>query len=128
MSQEGTPEPVETQETTETTELSENETENGYERWGGWLRFTFAVILGVLLVGDVGLYSLYQAEHSRVESMSRRLDRTEQMLMDLLASQDNRKKLEAIEQKVIGLEEQFDGLMIHLKKETKSSEVPEPEN
>ena len=122
MSDEGIPEAVEAQ---KTTELTENESEDGGERWRGWLRLAFAIILGILLVGDVGLYSLYQAEHSRVESMSRRLDRTEQMLMDLLASQDNREKLEAIEQKVVGLAGQIDDLKTHLQNEVPP---PTPEN
>lgn len=115
MSEEGTPETIEPA----TTGKLENEDNGGWERLRGWLRLTFAVILAVLLVTDVALYSLYQAEHSRVESMAHRLDRTEHMLLDFLASQDNSEKLEAIEQKMSGIESRLDELTAQLKQEAK---------
>lgn len=104
-------------------ETIEHENNGSPEQWRTRLRISFAVILTILLIGWVFLYSLYEAEHSRIEGMQRQLERNEIMLMDVLVSHDSRKKLEKIELQITGIESQLDDLTKQLKQETHDTEV-----
>jgi hypothetical protein len=94
------------------------------------LRTTFGVLLGVLMMGQVGLYSLHKANESRVESHERRIERMNKLLTDLLASRDNAKKIEGIEQQVVGIESQIDQLadMVRDNAESPAPEGDEPKS
>ena len=76
------------------------------ERFRSWLRLTFAVLLGVLLVADMTLYAFYQAQASRTEAMDHRLERLSEKVLDVRAANRNAKKIEKIEQRVTGIENQ----------------------
>ena len=80
------------------------------ERRGNLLRLIFAAILGVLLVGDVAMYSLHKAMASRVESQERRMDRMNKMLNDSLTARQNATKIEGLETQVDGLVTAVEGL------------------
>jgi cytochrome c-type biogenesis protein CcmH/NrfG len=95
-----TPDPIEP-DTSE--EIATNESSESTERGRSLLRMVFAGILGVLLVGDVAMYSLYKAMESRVESQDRRMDRMNKMLTDSLTSHDNAEKIAGLETQVEGL-------------------------
>jgi hypothetical protein len=125
MSEEDAPDTVEPE---TSGEVDANNGGNGWERLRHWLRMVYAVLLAVLLVGDIALYSLYQAEHSRVNSLDHRIERMDHMLMDLLAAQGNAEKIEKIEQQVTGMQGRMDDLATVLKEEDAAEEPPaEPE-
>jgi hypothetical protein len=105
--------------TVEDTEPQENGNQAN-RRPGGRLRMIFAVCLGGLMMGDVALYSLYQSVHSRVEAQDRRIERMNKLLTDLLASRDNAKKIEEIEQQVDGVVTAVEDLQ-HMVTDSRSS-------
>ena len=82
------------------------------------LRVTYALCLGILLAGDVVLYSLYKGVESQLESQERRVDRMGRLLADLLGSRDNAQKIEEIEQQVEGVAVAVEDLQ-HLVTETR---------
>ena len=100
-----TPEPIEPDTSSELSPDNGEDNGNGIgERLRGILRSVFAVILGVLLMGDVALYSLYKSVEARVESQDRRMERMNSTLTDLLSSRDNAARIELIETQVDGIE------------------------
>jgi len=106
-----------------------NGTDNGNllrERIRSVLRAVFAVALGVLLVGDVALYSLHKALEARVESQDRRIERMNSMLTDLLSSRDNAARIELIETQVDGIGKAVEDLQ-QLVKDTRPPTEPPPE-
>jgi len=126
-----TPEPIEP---TNSAELDDGGGDNGgenrnspRERVRSIVRGAFAVILGVLLMADVGLYSLYKALEARVESQDRRLERVNALLTDLLNSRDNASKIEEIEIQVDSIEKQI-GIVHQLVKDTRPPTEPPPED
>jgi hypothetical protein len=106
-------------------ELAQNEEK---QRSGLLLRTTFGALLGVLMMGQVALYSLHKAMESRVESHERRIERSSKLLTDLLSSRDNAAKIEEIEQQVVGIEGQIGELvdMVRDNAEQSSPVVDEP--
>jgi len=82
----------------------EGEDEETNERALSWLRVLMGVLFGMLILADLHLYSLYEAESSRVEAMDRRMERLDQTLSDLLTINENAEKIEKIEQRVSGIE------------------------
>jgi len=108
---------------------TDNGTDNGNllrERIRSVLRAVFAVALGVLLVGDVALYSLHKALEARVESQDRRIERMNSMLTDLLSSRDNAARIELIETQVDGIGKAVEDLQ-QLVKDTRPPTEPPPE-
>ncbi len=94
----------------------------GDERIRGFLRIIFGICLGVLLVGDIALYTLYQTLSSQNESQERRIERFSKMVNDLLVANQNAEKIEKIEQQVNGIEDQITGLTDTLKAQDRESE------
>jgi len=118
-----TPEPIEPD---VSEQLGDGNGNPARERIRSVLRAVFAVILGVLLVGDVALYSLHKALEARVESQDRRIERMNAMLTDLLASRDNAARIELIETQVDGIEKSMGDLQ-QLVKDTRPPIEPPPE-
>ena len=84
--------------------------------WGG-----IGLVVSVLLAGDIALYSLYQTQLSRVDTMEHRVDRLSNMVTDLLKSSDNAEKIEKIGQKV----NQIDGQMKEITDVIKAQDAKE---
>lgn len=104
---------------------------NGSARFSMILRTTFAVVLTVLLVGNVALYSLHQTLNARVESQEHRIQRLNKMLTDMLTANQNAEKIEKIKQQVSGIEGQMDDLTTTIKAQNaveakKSAEEKKP--
>jgi uncharacterized protein HemX len=85
-------------------------TEGARERVRGWMRTAVAVVVAVLLVGDVAIYSLYQALLSRVQSQEHRLERLDKMVNDMVVANQNAEKIEGIETQVDNIETQISDL------------------
>jgi len=86
------------------------------------LKVVFGVTLGVLLVGDIFLYSLHQALSARVENQERRIERINQIVDDLLISNANAEKIEKIEQQVNGIDGQVHELTDAIKAQDAKAE------
>jgi hypothetical protein len=74
------------------------------------MRTAVAVVVAVLLVGDVAIYSLYQALLSRVQSQEHRLERLDKMVNDMVVANQNAEKIEGIETQVDNIETQISDL------------------
>lgn len=79
-----------------------------------WL--TFVSVL-MIISGDVFLYSLYQAEHARVEMLNRRVGRLETMLVEAINAKENSDKLKQIESQVQGIEDDVTDVADFLKED-----------
>jgi hypothetical protein len=113
MPDEATPEPISTQNNTGPFMV----TEGPRERVLSWFRIGIALILGVLLVGDIALYSLYQALRSQVEAHEHRIERQDKLITDMLSTNENAVKLEAITGKVDNIEIRVQELTTAVKEE-----------
>lgn len=91
-------------------------------RW--WVRVVGVSLVLVLFVGDMVIYSLYQALQSRVEYQENRVERLEKMVHDLLSISENAAKIEGIETQVDKIDGQISGLAEELKEEQKKAEAP----
>lgn len=96
------------------------------ERWRSWFRMMFAVCVGVLLIGDIFLYSLHRALTARVENQERRIERLQSVVDDLLSASENAEKIEKIEQQVDGINGQIGDLTEVLKAQNDGGEEPPP--
>lgn len=74
------------------------------ERLRSLLRITTVGILGVLLIGDIFMYSLYQALRAQTENHDRKIERLNRALDDLRTSNANAEKIEKIKQQVDGID------------------------
>lgn len=97
------------------------------ERLRSALRLVFACCLGACLIGDVLLYSLYQALRSQSDSQEHRIERLNNMVSDLMMANDNAKKIEKIEQQVNGIEGQVSDLTATIKAQDEKAEATPPE-
>jgi len=92
------------------------------ERWKSWFRMMFAVCVGILLIGDIFLYSLHRSLTARVENQERRIERLQGTVKDLLTARDNAEKIEKIEQQIEGIDGQIGDLTETLKAQNDTSE------
>lgn len=92
-----------------------------------WLRIMGAGILGVLLMGDIFLYTLHQALQARVESLERRNDRLTGVVDSLLTSNEDAEKIEKIEQQVDGIGGQVEDLTDAIKAQDAKADAEEVE-
>jgi len=120
---ETTPESVETANTTGPLSALENKG----ERLRSILRIAFSALLGVLMMGDVALYSLHQAMKSQVDSQEHRIERLNSMISDLLMTNRNAEKIEKIEQQVNGIDGQVQAITETIKAQDKKADNLEAE-
>ena len=99
MSDEGAPTPVKPENTGSVSVVE--------RKFHVWLWGALSLGTAVLLTGDITLYSLYQTELSRVDTLEHRVDRLNNMMTNMLKSSDQSEKIEKIGQKVT----QIDGQM-----------------
>ena len=97
------------------------------ERLRSLLRLIFAGCLGACLIGDIWIYSLYQALRSQSDSQEHRIERLNKMVSDLMLANDSAKKIEKIEQQVNGIEGQVSDLTATIKAQDQKAETPAPE-
>lgn len=97
------------------------------ERLRSVLRLVFACCLAACLIGDILLYSLYQALRSQSDSQEHRIERLNNMVGDLMMANENAQKIEKIEQQVNGIEGQVTDLTNTIKAQDEKAEAPEPE-
>jgi len=93
------------------------------------LRSIFGVVLAVLMMANVGTFSLYKAMESRVEAQERRIERMDGMLTNMLTSRNNASQIEEIEQQVVNIENQIGELAEMVRdnqKPTSEDETPTP--
>jgi len=118
MSDEALPEPVEEANSTGPIPVENKEPLRSF------LRITFAVCLGVLLMGDVTLYFLHESLKAQVSSHEYRIERLNGMVSDLMMANDNAEKIEKIEQQVNGINGQVRELTAVIKaQDTKAEEL-----
>ena len=94
------------------------------ERLRNWLRIVMG--MGVLLVGDIFLYSHHQALQARVENQERRFIRLNKVVDDLLMTNTNAEKIEKIELQVDGIDGQVQELTDVIKAQDAIPEEPAP--
>lgn len=101
--------------------------EKGPERLRQWLRVIVAVFVASLLVGDLAMYSLYQALRSRVEGQDHRIERLQKMVTDMLKANRNGKKIEKIETQVNNIGVQVSDLTTTIKEQdAQEAKAPPP--
>lgn len=124
MTEDAVPEPISTKNTTGPISVLLETPQN---RVLSWFRVVVALVMGALLVGDVALYSLYQAMRSQVEAHEHRIERLDKMITDVLATNQNAIKLEAITTKVDAIDVQVQELTSTLKDDGETGSSGEPE-
>lgn len=87
-----------------------------------WLRAVVAVVVLLLLVGDVALYSLYKALRSRVEAQDHRVERLQDMVTDMIAANQNAEKIQKIETQVDAIGVQVTDLTTTIKEQDADTE------
>ena len=97
---------------TQPPESQDQAAEASKERVSRGTRVALALLFLLVLVGDVTIYSSYQALRSTVEHQDHEIERLEEMVTNMLAANENAKKVEGIETQV----ESIDGQLTDLKK------------
>jgi hypothetical protein len=87
------------------------------ERGRVWLRGITLVAIGMLLVTDVAMYSMYQTMHSRVVSQDHRIERLQQMVANMIKANQNAEKIQKIKTQVESIDVQVTELTTTLKAE-----------
>lgn len=95
-------------------------------RGRGLLRAFVGVLIALLLVGDVALYSLYQALRSRVWSQEHRVERLHKLVTDMIKANQNAEKIEKIETQVDGIETQVSELTETIKEQDAQDDTMAP--
>lgn len=90
------------------------------------LRWSLAFLFVSLVITDVALYSLHQADHSRIQTLDRRVQRLEIMLVDAIHAKENTSKIEAIEGQVKSIESEIGTAVEILKKRSEGWPQPSP--
>lgn len=85
------------------------------KKWSPYLPWVITVLLIVLLGTDVFLYSLYQADHARLQTVHRKIERLETYLSNAINSKKNDIKMLSIEQQVKAIDTNLDSLTNALK-------------
>jgi hypothetical protein len=126
MPDEATPEPIPTQNNTGPLLV----VDAARDRFTTLFRIVVALTLGGLLVGDIAIYSLYQAMRSQVEAHEHRIERLDKMVADMLTTNDNATKIESINTKVDSIDVQVQELTTTLKEDAAKVQdtPPEPAN
>ena len=96
------------------------------ERFRPVLRWLVFVSFLVIVTADAFLYSVYQADHSRVVTMDRRIDRLETMVTEAIHAKENAEKIKTIESQVKSIETEISGVA-DLLKEVGKPEEEKPE-
>jgi len=85
------------------------------EKWAPYFRWVQVLLLFFLLSADVFLYSLYQADHARLQTVHRKMERLELYLSNAIKAKKNDTKILSIEQQINGIEMNLDSLATALK-------------